>query len=61
MAKGTTLNVKPQAHAGSRQAVRSAKFCACLHVSVAWAKEVRPRQVGGDFLLGVGRFAQGGI
>ena len=51
--KGATLNVKPQVHAGSRQAVRNAKFCASLHVPVAWATEVLPMQVGGDCLLSV--------
>ena len=59
--KGTTLNVKPHVHAGSRQAVRNAKFCACLHVPVAWATNFPPMQVGGDFLLSVGRFAEGWI
>ena len=59
--KGTTLNVKPQVHPGSRQAVRNAKFCACLHVPVARATEVPPIQAGGDLLLSVGRLAEGRI
>ena len=59
--KGTTLNAKPHVHAGSRQTVKSVKFCACLRVLVGWATEVPPMHVGEDCLQGLGHLADDGF
>ena len=59
--KGTTLNAKPHVHAGSRQTVKSVKFCACLRVLVGWATEVPPMHVGEDCLQGLGHLAADGF